>query len=143
MRAAALTEMLEALAVQAAAKGIALTVDAEESERLENEPRRRRVGRGAASLKGWDGFGMAVQAYGKRARRPVVAWANGLDRVMNVRLVKGAYWDSGRSSGRRSRGWRTIRCSPARRRPTCRIWRWRRTCWRRRISARLRQSTMR
>jgi RHH-type proline utilization regulon transcriptional repressor/proline dehydrogenase/delta 1-pyrroline-5-carboxylate dehydrogenase len=36
---------------------------------------------------------MAVQAYGKRARA-VIAWANGLDRIMNVRLVKGAYWDS-------------------------------------------------
>ncbi len=89
----ALTQMLEALAVQAAAKDIALTVDAEESERLEMSL--DIIGAVAAlpSLKGWDGFGMAVQAYGKRAR-PVVAWANGLDRVMNVRLVKGAYWDS-------------------------------------------------
>ncbi|MCU6455409.1 bifunctional proline dehydrogenase/L-glutamate gamma-semialdehyde dehydrogenase PutA [Sphingomonas sp. A2-49] len=89
----ALTEMLEALAVQAADKGIALTVDAEESERLEMSL--DIIGAVAAlpSLKGWDGFGMAVQAYGKRAR-PVVAWANGLDRIMNVRLVKGAYWDS-------------------------------------------------
>ncbi|RXD07521.1 bifunctional proline dehydrogenase/L-glutamate gamma-semialdehyde dehydrogenase PutA [Sphingomonas sp. UV9] len=89
----ALTEMLEALAVQAASKGIALTVDAEESERLEMSL--DIIGTVAAlpSLKGWDGFGMAVQAYGKRAR-PVIAWANGLDRVMNVRLVKGAYWDS-------------------------------------------------
>ncbi|WP_267382499.1 MULTISPECIES: bifunctional proline dehydrogenase/L-glutamate gamma-semialdehyde dehydrogenase PutA [unclassified Sphingomonas] len=89
----ALTGMLEALAVQAAAKGIALTVDAEESERLEMSL--DIIGAVAAlpALKGWDGFGMAVQAYGKRAR-PVVAWANGLDRVMNVRLVKGAYWDS-------------------------------------------------
>ncbi|GGB15553.1 bifunctional proline dehydrogenase/L-glutamate gamma-semialdehyde dehydrogenase [Sphingomonas metalli] len=89
----ALTEMLEALAVQAAAKGIALTVDAEESERLEMSL--DIIGTVAAlpGLKGWDGFGMAVQAYGKRAR-PVVAWANGLDRIMNVRLVKGAYWDS-------------------------------------------------
>ncbi len=89
----ALTEMLEALAAQAAAKGIALTVDAEESERLEMSL--DIIGTVAAlpSLKGWDGFGMAVQAYGKRAR-PVVAWANDLGRVMNVRLVKGAYWDS-------------------------------------------------
>ena len=89
----ALTQMLEALAIQAAAKGIALTVDAEESERLEMSL--DIIGAVAAlpSLKGWDGFGMAVQAYGKRAR-PVVAWANGLDRIMNVRLVKGAYWDS-------------------------------------------------
>jgi len=88
-----LTEMLEALAVQAAAKGIALTVDAEESERLEMSL--DIIGAVAAlpSLKGWDGFGMAVQSYGKRARL-VVEWANNLDRLMNVRLVKGAYWDS-------------------------------------------------
>ncbi len=88
-----LTGMLEALAVQAAGKGIALTVDAEESERLEMSL--DIVGAVAAlpSLKGWDGFGMAVQAYGKRAR-PVVQWADNLDRIMNVRLVKGAYWDS-------------------------------------------------
>ena len=89
----ALTEMLEALTVKAAAKGIALTVDAEESERLEMSL--DIIGAVAAlpALKGWDGFGMAVQAYGKRAR-PVIAWANALGRDMNVRLVKGAYWDS-------------------------------------------------
>jgi RHH-type proline utilization regulon transcriptional repressor/proline dehydrogenase/delta 1-pyrroline-5-carboxylate dehydrogenase len=88
-----LTEMLEALAVQAAGKGIALTVDAEESERLEMSL--DIIGAVAAlpSLKGWDGFGMAVQAYGKRCRS-VVHWADNLDRIMNVRLVKGAYWDS-------------------------------------------------
>ncbi|TPG18541.1 bifunctional proline dehydrogenase/L-glutamate gamma-semialdehyde dehydrogenase PutA [Sphingomonas koreensis] len=89
----ALTEMLEALAVQAAAKGIALTVDAEESERLEMSLDIIGAVAGLPSLKGWDGFGMAVQAYGKRCR-PVIGWANALDRVMNVRLVKGAYWDS-------------------------------------------------
>ncbi|OYY72444.1 bifunctional proline dehydrogenase/L-glutamate gamma-semialdehyde dehydrogenase PutA [Sphingomonas sp. 28-63-12] len=89
----ALTEMLEALSVQAAGKGIALTVDAEESERLEMSL--DIIGAVAAlpALKGWDGFGMAVQAYGKRAR-PVIAWADSLGRPMNVRLVKGAYWDS-------------------------------------------------
>nr|WP_169804937.1 L-glutamate gamma-semialdehyde dehydrogenase [Sphingomonas asaccharolytica] len=88
-----LTQMLEALAVQAAGKDIALTVDAEESERLEMSL--DIIGAVAAlpSLKGWDGFGMAVQSYGKRARL-VVDWANNLDRLMNVRLVKGAYWDS-------------------------------------------------
>jgi RHH-type proline utilization regulon transcriptional repressor/proline dehydrogenase/delta 1-pyrroline-5-carboxylate dehydrogenase len=89
----ALTDMLRQLAEQAAGHGIALTVDAEESERLEMSL--DIIGAVAAlpSLKGWDGFGMAVQAYGKRAR-PVVAWANDLGRLMNVRLVKGAYWDS-------------------------------------------------
>ncbi len=89
----ALTDMLEALALQAAGKGIALTVDAEESERLEMSLDIIGAVAGLPALKGWDGFGMAVQAYGKRAR-PVIAWANELGRVMNVRLVKGAYWDS-------------------------------------------------
>ena len=89
----ALTEMLEALAVQAAGKGIALTVDAEESERLEMSLDIIGAVAGLPQLKGWEGFGMAVQAYGKRAR-PVIAWADELGRVMNVRLVKGAYWDS-------------------------------------------------
>jgi RHH-type proline utilization regulon transcriptional repressor/proline dehydrogenase/delta 1-pyrroline-5-carboxylate dehydrogenase len=88
-----LTEMLEALSVQAARQGIALTVDAEESERLDMSLDIIGAIAGLPALKGWDGFGMAVQAYGKRAR-PVVEWANNLDRVMNVRLVKGAYWDS-------------------------------------------------
>jgi RHH-type proline utilization regulon transcriptional repressor/proline dehydrogenase/delta 1-pyrroline-5-carboxylate dehydrogenase len=88
-----LTAMLEALAVQAAGKGIALTVDAEESERLEMSLDIIGAVASLPTLKGWDGFGMAVQAYGKRAR-PVVEWANNLDRLMNVRLVKGAYWDS-------------------------------------------------
>ncbi|WP_298090002.1 L-glutamate gamma-semialdehyde dehydrogenase, partial [uncultured Sphingomonas sp.] len=89
----ALTQMLEALAVQAAGHGIALTVDAEESERLEMSLDIIGAVAGLPSLNGWEGFGMAVQAYGKRAR-PVVQWANSLGRVMNVRLVKGAYWDS-------------------------------------------------
>ena len=89
----ALTGMLERLAVQAAGLDIALTVDAEESERLEMSL--DIIGSVARSprLNGWEGFGMAVQAYSKRAR-PVIAWANTLGRPMNVRLVKGAYWDS-------------------------------------------------
>ncbi|WP_375392446.1 bifunctional proline dehydrogenase/L-glutamate gamma-semialdehyde dehydrogenase PutA, partial [uncultured Sphingomonas sp.] len=89
----ALIERLAALAVQAAGRGIALTVDAEESERLEMSLDIIGAVAGLPALNGWDGFGMAVQAYGKRAR-PVIAWANGLGRLMNVRLVKGAYWDS-------------------------------------------------
>jgi RHH-type proline utilization regulon transcriptional repressor/proline dehydrogenase/delta 1-pyrroline-5-carboxylate dehydrogenase len=93
----ALTEMLETLCVQAAGKGIALTVDAEESERLEMSLEIIEAVAKLPALKGWDGFGMAVQAYGKRARA-VIGWADALaqatGRRMNVRLVKGAYWDS-------------------------------------------------
>ena len=46
---------------------------------------------------GWDGFGLAVQAYQKRAAA-VIDWlrdvAAALDRRLMVRLVKGAYWDT-------------------------------------------------
>jgi RHH-type proline utilization regulon transcriptional repressor/proline dehydrogenase/delta 1-pyrroline-5-carboxylate dehydrogenase len=52
---------------------------------------------GLPALKGWDGLGMAIQAYGKRAR-PTIAWANALGektgRRIAARLVKGAYWDT-------------------------------------------------
>lgn len=93
----ALTEMLEGLAVRAANAGIALTVDAEESERLEMSLAIIERVATLPALKGWDGLGMAVQAYGKRAR-PVIAWADDLGqrtgRRIAARLVKGAYWDS-------------------------------------------------
>ena len=50
-----------------------------------------------ASLAGWDGFGLAIQAYQKRAAA-VIDYASELaaklNRRMMVRLVKGAYWDS-------------------------------------------------
>ena len=96
----ALTTMLNQLADAAAAAGIGLTVDAEEQERLAmsldiiaavaKQPR--------PGVNGpWGGFGMAVQAYGKRARA-VIAWAGALagetGEQLTVRLVKGAYWDS-------------------------------------------------
>jgi RHH-type proline utilization regulon transcriptional repressor/proline dehydrogenase/delta 1-pyrroline-5-carboxylate dehydrogenase len=49
------------------------------------------------SLAGWDGFGLAVQSYQKRAGA-VIGWlddaAHGLGRRLMVRLVKGAYWDT-------------------------------------------------
>ena len=46
---------------------------------------------------GWSGFGLALQAYSKRAV-PLVDWVVELarkhNRTLMVRLVKGAYWDS-------------------------------------------------
>lgn len=93
----ALTEMLEGLALQAAHAGIALTVDAEESERLEMSLTIIESVAGLPALRAWDGLGMAVQAYGKRARS-VIGWADDLGqrtgRRIAARLVKGAYWDS-------------------------------------------------
>ena len=86
-----------ALAQMAKARGFALTVDAEEADRLElSLDIIGRVFRDP-SLAGWDGFGLAVQAYQKRA--PFVldwlaAQARSHGRKLCVRLVKGAYWDS-------------------------------------------------
>jgi RHH-type proline utilization regulon transcriptional repressor/proline dehydrogenase/delta 1-pyrroline-5-carboxylate dehydrogenase len=92
-----LIERVEALAALAKEAGIPFTIDAEESERLEMSLDIIEAVAGLSSLKGWDGLGMAVQAYGKRCR-PVLSWANDLGRKTGrkiaVRLVKGAYWDS-------------------------------------------------
>ena len=73
------------------------TVDAEEAHRLELS---LDVMAGVASdpsLSGWDGFGLAIQAYQKRAIQ-VVDWtvdlARSFNRKLMVRLVKGAYWDT-------------------------------------------------
>lgn len=75
--------------------GIALTVDAEESDRLELSLDVLAVA--ARALAGWDGLGLAVQAYQKRAM-VVIDWlaclASDTSRRIPVRLVKGAYWDS-------------------------------------------------
>ncbi|HEU0134962.1 MAG TPA: bifunctional proline dehydrogenase/L-glutamate gamma-semialdehyde dehydrogenase PutA, partial [Allosphingosinicella sp.] len=93
----ALIEQVEALALLAKASIIAITIDAEESERLEMSLDIIEAVAGLPSLKGWDGLGMAVQAYGKRCR-PTLAWADAIGRQTGrriaVRLVKGAYWDS-------------------------------------------------
>jgi RHH-type proline utilization regulon transcriptional repressor/proline dehydrogenase/delta 1-pyrroline-5-carboxylate dehydrogenase len=92
-----LTDRLVALARIAQAGGVGLTVDAEESERLEMS---LDIIEGAArhpDLAGWDGLGLAIQAYQRRAPA-VIAWADALARAagrrLMVRLVKGAYWDS-------------------------------------------------
>jgi RHH-type transcriptional regulator, proline utilization regulon repressor / proline dehydrogenase / delta 1-pyrroline-5-carboxylate dehydrogenase len=74
-----------------------LTVDAEEADRLELSLDVFAAALADASLAGWDGFGLAVQAYQKRSPR-VIAWVRELaeahDRRLMVRLVKGAYWDT-------------------------------------------------
>jgi RHH-type proline utilization regulon transcriptional repressor/proline dehydrogenase/delta 1-pyrroline-5-carboxylate dehydrogenase len=93
----ALTDALTQLARAARQGNIGLTVDAEEADRLElsldifaavlTDPR----------LAGWDGLGLAVQAYQKRAPA-VIDWVAALARQTGhhvpVRLVKGAYWDT-------------------------------------------------
>jgi len=73
------------------------TVDAEEADRLELSLDVIGASLRDSSLAGWDGFGLAVQAYQKRAPA-VIDWiadaAQALDRRLMVRLVKGAYWDT-------------------------------------------------
>src|SRR3954471_22137263 len=92
-----LVGQVEALATLAKDLGIGFTIDAEESERLEMSLDIIEQVAGLPSLKGWDGLGMAVQAYGKRCRRVlgcVDALGEATGRRISVRLVKGAYWDS-------------------------------------------------
>lgn len=84
------------LARLAADVGIGLTIDAEESERLEacldvlDQVSRHK------KLMGWNGLGIVVQAYQKRAFDQI-GWLQELarrdKRRLNIRLVKGAYWD--------------------------------------------------
>ena len=88
---------LKALCLQAKSYNIGLTVDAEESERLDISLDVIEAVFSDNDLAGWDGFGIALQAYQPRAIF-VVDWLRELtlrfDRKMMVRLVKGAYWDS-------------------------------------------------
>jgi RHH-type proline utilization regulon transcriptional repressor/proline dehydrogenase/delta 1-pyrroline-5-carboxylate dehydrogenase len=85
------------LAADARAAGIGFTVDAEEADRLEMSLDLVEALALAPELAGWDGLGLAVQAYQKRAPA-VIDWladlAGRARRRLMVRLVKGAYWDS-------------------------------------------------
>src|SRR5689334_8217436 len=85
------------LARQARDAGIGFTIDAEEADRLEPMLDIVEALALAPELTGWDGLGLAVQAYQKRAL-PLIDWLADLARRGNrrlmVRLVKGAYWDT-------------------------------------------------
>jgi len=99
-RARVMTELcprLLALAGLARSAGIGLNVDAEESDRLLLSLEVIQQVLSDPSLAGWEGFGVVVQAYGRRAGAVIDdlhALALKLDRKIMVRLVKGAYWDS-------------------------------------------------
>jgi RHH-type transcriptional regulator, proline utilization regulon repressor / proline dehydrogenase / delta 1-pyrroline-5-carboxylate dehydrogenase len=81
----------------AAAAGIGFNIDAEEQDRLDLSLDLIEAMLSDPDLKGWDGFGVVVQAYGRRAA-PVIEtlydMAERHDRKIMVRLVKGAYWDT-------------------------------------------------
>ncbi|MHA1547140.1 MAG: bifunctional proline dehydrogenase/L-glutamate gamma-semialdehyde dehydrogenase PutA, partial [Alphaproteobacteria bacterium] len=94
---AELCPVLADLAQRARAFDLNLTVDAEEADRLELSLAVIAQVFANPDLAQWAGFGLAVQAYLKRAPA-IISWADALaakfDRKMMVRLVKGAYWDS-------------------------------------------------
>ncbi|MGB0441015.1 MAG: proline dehydrogenase family protein, partial [Paracoccaceae bacterium] len=85
------------LALQARAHSIGLTIDAEEADRLEPSLSVLEALALDPELADWNGLGLAVQAYQKRAPA-VIDWladlAHRSQRQLMVRLVKGAYWDT-------------------------------------------------
>ncbi|WP_435416795.1 bifunctional proline dehydrogenase/L-glutamate gamma-semialdehyde dehydrogenase PutA [Parerythrobacter aurantius] len=96
---AALVPMLRDLALQARAANMHFNIDAEEAERLEIslDIIEQLVADDDLFAEGWEGFGIVIQAYQKRAA-PLCDWVIRLarrhGRRLMVRLVKGAYWDS-------------------------------------------------
>ena len=78
-------------------RNVAVTLDAEEADRLELSLAIFEQIISHVSLKNWNGLGLAVQAYQKRAM-PTLRWlsslAKKLDKQIPLRLVKGAYWDT-------------------------------------------------
>jgi RHH-type proline utilization regulon transcriptional repressor/proline dehydrogenase/delta 1-pyrroline-5-carboxylate dehydrogenase len=99
-RARVLAELpprLVALARLAKDHDLGFTIDAEEADRLELSIEVIAALLAEPSLRGWDGFGIAVQAYQKRALA-VIGWiedaAAAFGNRLTVRLVKGAYWDT-------------------------------------------------
>ena len=89
--------MVMALAEQARDGGIGMTLDAEESERLELSLEIFGAIYGDVRFTGYEGLGLAVQSYQKRAVH-VIDWLAALaekqGRRIMTRLVKGAYWDT-------------------------------------------------
>ena len=95
-----MTELVNAtrkLAVAAARANMGFNIDAEEVDRLDLSLDIIEAVLASPELEGWNGFGVVVQAYGKRVL-PLIDWldatAEKLGRTIMVRLVKGAYWDA-------------------------------------------------
>lgn len=87
---------VKALCLKAASGHIPLTIDAEEVNRLDLSIEIFETLLRDPDLEGWDGLGLAVQAYQKRAL-PLIKYlaqiARQAERKIQIRLVKGAYWD--------------------------------------------------
>jgi RHH-type proline utilization regulon transcriptional repressor/proline dehydrogenase/delta 1-pyrroline-5-carboxylate dehydrogenase len=92
-----LAPRLSALARAAARTDIGLSIDAEEADRLDLSLDVIEAVSADPELAEWEGFGVVVQAYQKRAPF-VLDWLADLAerhrRRFMVRLVKGAYWDT-------------------------------------------------
>jgi len=94
---AELRPMLLELALLSKKVGIGLTVDAEEMDRLALSLELFESVYRDSQLDGWSGFGLAIQTYQKRALdlvRWLVDLAKDVGRMIEVRVVKGAYWDA-------------------------------------------------
>jgi len=93
---AELLPRISSLAHLAAKSGMGLNIDAEEADRLDMSLEIFEALANDPALSDWDGLGLVVQAYGKRASS-VIDWIADLaistNRRFMVRLVKGAYWD--------------------------------------------------
>ncbi len=92
-----LVPKLKQLALAAKSYNISFTVDAEEADRLDLSMDIIEAVFSDPDLAGWEGFGLAIQAYSKRCFH-LVEWLRELTvkvgRKLMVRLVKGAYWDT-------------------------------------------------
>ena len=92
-----LIDRLKTLALQAKNVGIYVTVDAEEAHRLDISLDIFTAVFADPEFANWDGLGLAVQAYQKRAffvLEYLIDLAKKHNKKMCVRLVKGAYWDT-------------------------------------------------
>lgn len=94
---AELVPQVRALARDAKAANIGMCIDTEEAHRLQISLDVLAAVFADTALDGWEGLGIAVQAYQKRGRA-VLDWlaelARSTGRRLCVRLVKGAYWDA-------------------------------------------------
>jgi len=92
-----LVDRLTELAKEARAANIGLCVDAEEANRLDMSMDVFETVSARPELADWNGLGLAIQAYQKRCLH-LIDWLTDLGqrhkRVLMVRLVKGAYWDT-------------------------------------------------
>jgi RHH-type proline utilization regulon transcriptional repressor/proline dehydrogenase/delta 1-pyrroline-5-carboxylate dehydrogenase len=95
----AVLPVVRELAMKASQADVHFTIDAEEADRLELQMDvfEALLADDELFANGWGGFGIAIQAYQKRAK-PLCDWAAATARAhgrkLMVRLVKGAYWDT-------------------------------------------------